>query len=228
MNQNEADNRAAYWDRRIRSWSQSSYSADRQDLMSRARKSIDARKEQTKLLLRRHMQPGFTLVDLGCGAGQLAIDAVRELGASHAVGRDFSSEAIRVAEENRIAFGVGKAVAFEVADTNLALPPADVVTGLGLLDWLSDSEIDGLFLSLKGRRFVLSYSEQDNSPAELVHRAWLVWRLAITRSPARARHHTRRFIFGLVEKHGISGVEQVAHPSMRFGRLIHNLPAVLP
>ena len=57
--------RAAYWDAKIRKWAQTSYAACREDLMSKVRRSIDARKDEAKKILLARLRPGFTLLDLG-------------------------------------------------------------------------------------------------------------------------------------------------------------------
>lgn len=217
------DRRSAYWDRKIRKWAKSSYGAEREGILSKMRTSICARKEETKKLLRQYASPGFTLVDLGCGAGQLALEAVQELQASSAMGRDFSAEAIHVAQELRAKADIpADTLHYEVADIDVPIPPADIVTALGLVDWLQEGQIRALIQNLRGRRFVISYSEQDGSFDEIVHRVWLVWRLKL-RPGVRAYHHRRDFIFGLFKEAGIEGVQQVSSKGMRFGRLVHNL-----
>ncbi len=217
--------RAAYWDAKIRRWAQTSYTERRADVMSKVRRSIDARKDEAKKLLQRRLPPGYSMLDLGCGAGHFVLEAVQECGAARAIGRDFSPEAVRLANELRDAAGIAPERArFEVADVATPFPEGiGVVAGLGLLDWLDEPQIDALFARLRGRRFLLSFSEKDYSFDEIVHRVYLVWRLRALGGGVRAYHHRRRFILGLVDKHGLGPVEIVAAKSMRFGRLLHNL-----
>lgn len=68
-----------------------------------------------------------SVLDLGCGIGDLAIEAVGR-GASSARGYDLSPKAIDAARRLADERGVGERTAFEVGDAaRLALPPADVV-----------------------------------------------------------------------------------------------------
>lgn len=216
--------RASYWNAKIRKWAGSSYTKERGDVMSRLRSSIDARKDEAKKILRQYAGDGYTLLDLGCGAGQFVIEAVKDCGAARAVGVDFSSEAIGFANELRDDAGLApEQAAFQTARTGDPWPEAQIVTGLGLLDWLDEKQIEELFSRLAGKKFLLSYSEQDNSFDEIVHRFYLVYRLKFFGKGVRAYHHRRGFILGLVEKYQLGPVEIVSAPGMRFGRLVHNL-----
>ena len=68
-----------------------------------------------------------TVLDVGCGIGDLAIEAVGR-GASSARGYDLSAKAIGRARELAARGGVADRTAFEVGDGSiLELPPADVV-----------------------------------------------------------------------------------------------------
>lgn len=216
--------RSDYWNGRIRKWAATSYTQKRDDFFSQVRSSIDARKVEAKKLLSQYMEPGYTLIDLGCGAGQFAIETVRDCGAKNAIGRDFSKDGIELANQLRDEMKVpADQVQFEVGSVTDAWPDTDVVTGLGLLDWLDEDVIDGFFSNLKGKKFVLSFSEQDWSFAELVHRFYLVYPLQFFGKGVRVYHHKRSFMLGLAEKYNLGKVELVSSKGMRFGRLIHNL-----
>lgn len=70
---------------------------------------------------------GRTVLDLGCGIGDLAIEAVRR-GAAHARGYDLSVASIEAARALAAERGVGERTAFEVGDgARIELAPADVV-----------------------------------------------------------------------------------------------------
>jgi len=70
---------------------------------------------------------GRSVLDLGCGIGDLAIETVRH-GAASARGYDLSPKAIEQARRLAAERGVGDRTAFEVGDAaELELPSADVV-----------------------------------------------------------------------------------------------------
>lgn len=82
--------------------------------------------------------PGRSLLDVGCGAGRLAIMGAHV--AAEAVGFDFSETAVAIAELN--ARSAGRAVRFKVADIDGFCAQADrtydVVTLVGVLEHVPD------------------------------------------------------------------------------------------
>lgn len=225
----EERQRAAYWDAKIQQWAQSSYEKNRSAPMAILRSSIDARKEEAKRLLRDLMKPGYSMLDLGCGAGQFAIEALQECGAAKVLGRDFSPQAIHLADSLRRDLKISsEQIQFETASVEAPFPAdVDVITGLGLLDWLEPAQIESLFLRLRKRRFLLSYSEKDGSIAELIHRIYLVWGLQIKGGGVRAYHHDRDYIMHLAEQAcpgmavGLSSAK-----GMRFGKIVYLLAEI--
>lgn len=82
--------------------------------------------------------PGRRLLDVGCGAGRLAIMAA--YGGAEAVGFDFSASAIAIAELN--SRSAGRPVHFEVADIDTFAATAeqsfDLITLVGVLEHVQD------------------------------------------------------------------------------------------
>jgi SAM-dependent methyltransferase len=218
------DEMQSYWDQKIARWDDSAYDREgSHGLMGRMRSSVDARMNIALEVLKTHTE-GKSLLDLGCGAGRLAILAVDTLGAARAHGIDISPAAVEKARSLAERAGVADRVTFEVGSVaRETLPEADITVGLGLLDWLDDEETERLMTSLEGRRFLLSYSEQDNSLAEIVHRFYLVYRLRLFGGAVRARHHRRRELLDLMDRHGLLPCEIIERREARFGKLIHNL-----
>ena len=218
--------RESYWEKKIARWARSSYEEDRHGMIAKLRKSIDARKETALEVLEAHLEPGGNLLDLGCGAGQFAIEAVRRGLVERAAGVDFARPGIEAAREMAAELSLADKATFNVASV-LEFPIEDdvtIITGLGLLDWLERDEVLRLFERARGRLFLFSYSERDNSPAEIVHRVWLCERLRWFGGGVRAYHHRRAFIEEAArDKAGAETVSFVKNQAMRFGTLAHNL-----
>ena len=86
-----------------------------------------------------------TVLDLGCGTGRFAIRML-EAGAARVIGMDVSSAAIEIAE--RRAQGTYRdRLEFRVADLmhpETSLPPAGLITALGLIEYFDTAELDAL------------------------------------------------------------------------------------
>ena len=61
------------------------------------------------------IEPGDTVIDVGCGSGVLSFVAAR-LGAGHVIGSDLSAEAVEVARRNAIRLGLQDTVEFRVGN----------------------------------------------------------------------------------------------------------------
>ena len=220
------DEMTHYWDDKITWWAESSYEEQPRGLtgriMAHLRRSVHARAVIALEILRPHIE-GKTILDIGCGNGHF-VKGCLDLGAKHAYGMDISPQAVdlarRLAEKNgyadRAEFYTGRA-----GDGNF--PEADIVTGLGLIDWLSPAECMAMLRAIRGRKFLFSYSEQDNSFDEIVHHFYLIERLRWFGKGVRAYHHRRETILSRFRKAGLAPVTIVERKEMRFGRLVHNL-----
>jgi ubiquinone/menaquinone biosynthesis C-methylase UbiE len=56
--------------------------------------------DRKKAITRQHLQPGSTVVELGCGTGSLALEMARHAGHIHAI--DVAPEMIRIAEGKQV------------------------------------------------------------------------------------------------------------------------------
>jgi 2-polyprenyl-3-methyl-5-hydroxy-6-metoxy-1,4-benzoquinol methylase len=84
------------------------------------------------------------LLDVGCGTGQLVIEAARR--GVHSVGVDFAADMIERCEVNRKAAGV-EASFVAASFFDLPDPPApyDVVSALGFIEYLSIEQMEAFF-----------------------------------------------------------------------------------
>ena len=81
----------------------------------------------TTLLMEKYLEPGETVLDVGCGSGILSIIAAR-LGASRVLGIDIDDEAVTASEENGERNGVMDIARFQMGDLTEGVDfQADVV-----------------------------------------------------------------------------------------------------
>lgn len=217
-----------YWDEKIRIWAQTSYNPrESRGLLNRffafIRSSVDARMQIAIETLAPHVN-GRSVLDLGCGVGQLGVHLMRH-GCAHYTGIDISPVAVEEAARLAAQAGLSDRMTFRTGEVTkmAAIPEADITVGFGFLDWITIEEVRALFMKLHGRRFVFSYSEQDNSFNEIVHRFYLVKRLQWQNKGVYAYHFRKRDVDAILRDAGFQNITFIKTKAMRFGVMIHNL-----
>ena len=120
-----------------------------------------------------------TVLDVGCGIGDLAIEAVAR-GATSGVGFDLSPKAIEQARELALARGVGDRMTFHVGDgAKLDLPATDVVVINRVVCCYPDTE-NLLERTLGAARSVFAITAPISTGAvgaynRIRNRCWNVW-----------------------------------------------------
>lgn len=138
-------------------------------------------------LARARLEPGEVLVDLGTGRGELLAAAI-DVGASEAIGIDYSTDAIKLTQRTLEARGVAeraRAIAGDIRDLPLADRTADLVTMLDVVEHLTPTELD---LALREARRVLRPGGRllvHTAPNRTVYE--LTYRLQRLAVPGRAR-----------------------------------------
>lgn len=217
-----------YWDDKIKIWSETSYEKNKKSsfitsIFSKLRKSIDARKETAVNVLEPYIKDK-SILDIGCGVGVLGIDLLSK-GCAKYIGLDISE--IAVEEGRRRAEVAGLSDKMEFICSRLQdieeFPNADITVALGLLDWITLSEVEGLIKKLKGRKILLTFSEQDNSLNEIIHRFYLVKRLQWKNKGVYAHHFYRSDVDAILKRNGFENIKYIKNNAMRFGVIFHNL-----
>lgn len=235
---NEAARR--YWDAKIREWARSSYGdkeragigsqpgeavprALPKRVMAWLRRSVDARLETATALLA-PVVAGLRILELGCGTGELARRLVAA-GAASVEGWDISGEAVALARQRIEAAGMGGRATFVETDIgDAAMPEVDLACGLGMLDWITLEEVDRLAGRLRCRWVLFSFSEEDRSFSEWVHRLYLVNRLKRQKLGFGAHHFRRDSVLDIFARHGWPEAKILKTRAMRFGVILHDLP----
>ena len=202
------DDQRAYWESRILAWEERTYSPGD----SSSGSFLDMAAAPFGKILRRRMDVGIQLVkdhvkdkvvvDCGCGTGSFLIRllpyAPRTL-----IGVDIAQPAIDGAKRATHAIGMQERVHFECKDIRQdfsSLDPADVITGIGFIDYLAPAELRKFVRTIGTRMFLLSFPEKTALPRELLHRAYV----KLTGCPG-SYHYSRVEMDHVLEEAGAKG-----------------------
>ena len=128
-------------------------------------------------LLEKHFQPGFPLIDVGCGSGILSIAALK-MGATHALAVDVDRQAVKSTLENAALNGIaddqletGKGSVEEILTGRFTLQSAPLVMVNILAPIILRLFDDGLAELVKDEGVLLLSGLLDHQEAEVVARA---------------------------------------------------------
>lgn len=168
-----------YWNKKIIEWEKSSYQDAFSDLSlmekiaTRFRSPIKRRREVLLNLLKDTIK-GKTILELGCGSGDLCFEFLN-MGAAKVIGIDISDTAINAAKDKSDSLGGLQGTAqFFVGDVrkNINLPDADFVVGLGFIDYIDIASLKALFAKIKGK-FIFSFPEKKFNLINMLHYIYL-------------------------------------------------------
>ena len=171
------NNNREYWDRKIIDWEDSTRGRGQLPLIERIaalfRGPLKVRTEMCFDLIA-PFASNRSVVELGCGSGFFAFELFERARPKSITGIDISENAVERA--NRIARekGLEGSVKFLVGDVSERdLPEADVMFGLGFLDYLTLEEIRDLFQRMNCKHFLFTFPESRWRPRKLMHMAYL-------------------------------------------------------
>ena len=168
-----------YWNNWILSWEQLSYEGSQPErfierLASRFR-TVGERMDIACGILDRNVE-GRTVLDLGCGSGILGLRLI-ESGAARVSGIDFSENAIEVGIERARQHGVDDRLIFSCDDIlDASFPDVDIVTALGVLDYLDGDQIEDLFRKVYPKSFLFSFLEREWGVFQIMHSVYVKYR----------------------------------------------------
>lgn len=116
---------------------------------------------QAALGLLKPYLPGKIVMDVGCGSGRFAFQMI-ESGAAKVIGVDISTEAIALANEQRVRLGLNEKLQFQIEDLiypKAALPSVDIVTALGVIEYFDPTTMAAFLGNLKTKYFLFDFPD---------------------------------------------------------------------
>ncbi|HRD77581.1 MAG TPA: class I SAM-dependent methyltransferase [Hyphomicrobiaceae bacterium] len=219
----------AFWEDKILTWEKGRYQPKDSSgsLLERiadaSSRSLRYRIKTGVELLTPHIK-GKSVLEVGCGSGLIA-QALIDAGASRYVGIDIAENAIAIANKRKAELKWSDRIAFKVGTIREMAPVAeDVVLSLGVLDWLTDEELEVLFQRQGKAQFMHAIAEKRNSLSQLAHRAYVQVSYGYRTGAYRPRYFRAATIASLAGKHQPGPFYAFRNKQLSFGALISSLP----
>lgn len=218
-------NPRTFWDDKIISWENDRYvSHDKAEtwlerVASRASDSLRFRLRATGEILSQHVA-GKHVLELGCGSGFLAARLI-SAGAASYTGMDISE--IAIANARRLAEGSEFAdqIDFEVGSiAEMPTTNGGLVFSLGLLDWLTDDELDRMFAATKGADFLHAIAEKRPSISQWLHRAYVQISYGHRTGQYRPRYFSVPEIEAMFRRYSDKPIKVFRDSRLSFGALL--------
>jgi SAM-dependent methyltransferase len=170
-----------YWEARILTWEQTAYSGESRssvsmlDRIATPFRRILVRRLETATSLVRDQVRGQVVVDCGCASGGL-LRALLPYGPKKLIGLDISSSAVSAATEAANELGASDVMEFVQADIrqdSTVIEEADLVLGIGFIDYLSPAEMESFVKALSGKLFLFSFPHRRMGLREALHPIYL-------------------------------------------------------
>jgi SAM-dependent methyltransferase len=218
-----------FWEEKILRWEADRYGEGSpgagwlERLARRASRSLRARQAAAREILAGQVE-GRRVVELGCGSGLLA-EALIEAGAASYLGLDIARNAVEGARERTQSSPHSGRIRFEVADVS-ARPrlDADLVFSLGLFDWLTLPQIEGVFAASGDSEYLHAIAEKRVSLSQYVHRAYVFLSYGHRTGGYVPQYYSAAAIAVRAAPHNPRPVHVFRSPSISFGALVTTLP----
>ncbi len=165
-----------FWNNKIIKWENSRYFKNDgnffEKFISHFSNSLFERQKVCLELLSRIVK-NRSVIEIGCGSGILC-KKVLSLGASSYYGIDFAENAINRAKElnsNEIQTNKARFETLSVSEIDKIIE--EVIFSCGLIDWISQDELYRLSNFSKNKYFIHSYSKEDNSFYQYLHKKYV-------------------------------------------------------
>lgn len=218
-----------FWEKKILTWEEGRYEPRKAKggLMERiadaSSMSLRYRIRVAVELLEPHIK-GRSVLEIGCGSGLIAQRLI-EAGASRYVGIDIAEAAIKIANQRKAEQGWSERISFRV-DTVRDMPAVteDVVLSLGVLDWLTDDELETMFAKQGKADFLHAIAEQRVSVQQMLHKAYVHLSYGHRTGAYKPRYFPAATIARMAAKHRGGPFYAFRDRRLSFGALISTLP----
>lgn len=210
-----------YWNNKIIEWEDSMAEKNNlsfiEKLASYFRKPLKIRARMCMNILKSFVK-NKTILELGCGSGFFSFELYEKCKPKSIISIDISNQAIKRAKSISKHKKLENKIKFMVGDINsIKLPEAEIIIGLGFLDYLSPKEMRKLFKDIQGKQFLFTFSENKFSLLRFIHILYL-------KSQRCTKHfyYTKKEIVDFIGKEN-GNIKFVNDKKMSFGCIVHNL-----
>ncbi len=218
-----------FWENKILTWEEGRYEPRKskgsilERIADASSRSLRYRIRTGVELLAPHIKDK-AVYEIGCGSGLVAQRFI-ELGAKSYHGIDIATTAIEIAKKRQQEQGWSDKITFAVDNVRDMAPiKADVVFSLGVLDWLTDEELDIMFRKQGKAEYLHAIAEKRNSPSQWAHRAYVQVSYGYKTGAYRPRYFTAAEIARMSAKYRTGPFYAFRNPQLSFGALISTLP----
>jgi SAM-dependent methyltransferase len=219
----------AFWEEKIATWEEGRYEPRKskggilEKIADASSRSLRYRIQVGVELLKDHVK-GKSVLEVGCGSGLIAQKFI-DAGATRYVGIDIAKNAIDIANKRKADLGWSDKISFHVG-TIVDMPPVkeDVVFSLGVLDWLTDAELETLFARQGKADYLHAIAEKRVSLSQYAHRAYVHVSYGHKTGAYVPRYFPAAKIASLSAKHRPGPFYAFRNPKLSFGALISSFP----
>ena len=166
----------------------------------------------------------YEVLEIGCGTGRMARRFI-EAGCKAYSGIDHSSVAVEAAWRRHGNDGLTSRIRFEVRAANeIPTIGEEIVVSLGILDWLSDQELEELFRRQGSRHFFHSFSERSGNLLQIGHRFCRAVDRLLRPRAVRPRYMTADHLIGLMRPARNSQLTFYRDAALRYASFVSSLP----
>lgn len=216
-----------FWNEKLIGWEEDRYSSGAQgrgflENLARQFSGLPERMATAQRVLMPRVA-GKRIIEVGCGTGALA-ESLIEAGAESYLGFDIADSAVSSAQERVNKAGLSEKIEFRqggVAD--IVDVEADIVFSMGLLDWLTHSEIESVFALVEGAEYLHSFSEKSLSIWRLIHIVYVFIAYGHKTGKYKPAYHTLAELSEIALRHNTKPIVPIRKAGMRFGCFMTSL-----